>query len=128
MKMKVRCVGYKTNERYFTIGKIYTWEDGRLTNDTGFTYSVEVGFVQGTDPNKWLLSDWYKFEKVDDDSTMTDKEIYDMLLPKFEKNRSVFNGYAYLDEVVALAYKCGYMRAMKGRPFKYGDKKVDNEN
>lgn len=42
MKMKVRCVGYRTNERFFTKGKIYVWEDNKLVNDNGFIYDNMV--------------------------------------------------------------------------------------
>ena len=76
---------------------------------------------------------------------MTNEEIWEMLKPKMEKNGleqygATFpavvnvNGNAewttysiYFKEAVhnaiALAYKVGYLRAMKGRPFKIGEKK-----
>lgn len=56
---KVRCVGYKHKERYFTIGKVYDVVNGKITNDNGYTYSNYddvIGFLSG----------WYKFKKVDD--------------------------------------------------------------
>ena len=60
---KVVCVEYKQNhEKYFTIGKVYTWENTTLTDDNDFTYSH--GMVDGADPEKWALSDWYKFIKI----------------------------------------------------------------
>lgn len=60
---KVRCVGYKSTERYFTIGKVYDVFDGKITNDNGFTY-------RNYDAIKFL-SVWYKFEKVTDDSIIS---------------------------------------------------------
>lgn len=54
---KVRCVGYKSNERFFTIGKVYDVVDGEITNDRGYTY---VGL---RDVIKYL-SYWYQFEKI----------------------------------------------------------------
>ena len=67
--------------------------------------------------------------------TLSDYEIYDMLKPKM-KNSNVWNhGYrtvAYDDgyhlvredndviKAIALAYRSGYLRAKKGRPFKIG--------
>ena len=69
---------------------------------------------------------------------MSDDEIYDMLKPKM-KNSNVWNhGYrvaAYNDgyhlvredndviKAIALAYRSGYLRAKKGRPFKIGGEK-----
>ena len=69
---------------------------------------------------------------------MSDYEIYDMLKPKM-KNSNVWNhGYravAYDDgyhlvredndviKAIALAYRSGYLRAKKGRPFKIGGEK-----
>lgn len=64
MKIKVRCKGYKRGEKYFTIGKVYEWEDGRLTNDDGFVYD---SLVEGAAPQEWKLSHWYDFEVVCDD-------------------------------------------------------------
>lgn len=63
MKIKVRCKGYKRGEKYFTIGKVYEWEDGRLTCDDGDTYK---NLVEGTDPKNWGLSQYYDFEVVQD--------------------------------------------------------------
>ena len=69
---------------------------------------------------------------------LSDDEIYDMLKPKM-KNSNVWNhGYravAYDDgyhlvredddviKAIALAYRSGYLRAKKGRPFKIGGEK-----
>lgn len=63
MKLKVKCVGYKANEQYFTIGKIYEWEYDTLYNDNGFRYGRYM--VGGQDPSKWALSQYYKFEVVE---------------------------------------------------------------
>ena len=75
--------------------------------------------------------------------TLSDDEIYDMLKPKLDN--SVFNGcikfnlpvimgfdgiekvrcYRENDVIkaIALAYRSGYLRAKKGRPFKIGGEK-----
>lgn len=62
-----------------------------------------------------------------DETTLSDDEIYDMLRPKMEKNRAYIDyGYYYkLDskKAIALAYRSGYLRAKKGRPFKIGGEK-----
>ena len=71
---------------------------------------------------------------------MTNEEIWKMLESKMRKNglrkkmgalycdNTLTNGYwVYtLDDVhnaIAIAYRSGYERAMKGRPFKFGEKK-----
>ena len=61
---KVRCVGYKRGERYFTVGKVYDVVNGKITNDNGFTYRNYDDVIK-------FLSGWYKFEKVDDDSIIS---------------------------------------------------------
>ena len=75
---------------------------------------------------------------------ISDKEIWKMLKPKMEKNGLVSkasrveiepedylsNGYNVIkmydvvdvEKAVALAYRVGYLRAKKGRPFKYKSK------
>ena len=79
-----------------------------------------------------------------EDTDMTNEEIWKMLENKMEKNGLISNIYPctkvddngalcfYLEEAykandvhnaIALAYKVGYLRAMKGRPFKIGEKK-----
>lgn len=55
----VRCVGYKTFERYFTLGKVYEVKDDKITNDNGYTYTTHNVL--------YYLSDWYEFEPVVED-------------------------------------------------------------
>lgn len=78
-----------------------------------------------------------KLIKVDE-TNLSDDEIYDMLDPKM-KNNNVWNhgyravvyddGYHLVREdndvikAIALAYRSGYLRAKKGRPFKIGGEK-----
>ena len=61
---KVRCVGYKRKERYFTVGKVYDVVDGEITNDNGYTYKNWDDVIE-------FLSSWYRFEKVDGDSPIS---------------------------------------------------------
>lgn len=79
---------------------------------------------------------------------MTNEEIWEMLRPKMEKNGLISNIYSctkvddngfpcfFLEEAyknkdvhnaIAIAYHSGYERAMKGRPFKIGEKKVEEK-
>ena len=73
-----------------------------------------------------------------DETALSDDEIFNMLKPKM-KNSNIWNhGYravAYDDgyhlvredndviKAIALAYRSGYLRAKKGRPFKIGGEK-----
>lgn len=61
---KVRCVGYKRDECYFTVGKVYDVVDGNITNDNGYTYSNNYDVIE-------YLSKWYDFKKVTDDSIIS---------------------------------------------------------
>lgn len=58
---------------------------------------------------------------------MTDDEIYNMLKPKMEKSGVLIDkNYIYTinpKAAIALAYRSGYLRAKKGRPFKIGGEK-----
>lgn len=64
---------------------------------------------------------------------MSDDDIYDMLKPKLDKADVLKYGYYYHDhtmfnadetiKAIALAYRSGYLRAKKGRPFKIGGEK-----
>ena len=78
-----------------------------------------------------------------DETALSDYEIYDMLKPKLDN--SVFNGCIKFNlpiimgfdgiekvrcyreneviKAIALAYRSGYLRAKKGRPFKIGGEK-----
>lgn len=62
-----------------------------------------------------------------DETDMTDDEIYTMLKPKMEKAGACTDMVYWdlLDEkkAIALAYRSGYLRAKKGRPFKIGGNK-----
>lgn len=71
---------------------------------------------------------------------MTNEEIWEMLRPKMEKNaittKNIHAGlfgpvYTYnakeVHNAIALAYKVGYFRSQKGRPFKIGEKKVEEK-
>ena len=70
--------------------------------------------------------------------TLSDYEIYNMLKPKMDNSNVWNHGYrvvAYDDgyhlaredndviKAIALAYRSGYLRAKKGRPFKIGGEK-----
>lgn len=71
---------------------------------------------------------------------MTNEEIWEMLKPKMEKNNLICENYRLgsrgfiptydcdaVHEAIALSYRSGYERAMKGRPFKIGEKKAEEK-
>ena len=62
-----------------------------------------------------------------DETALSDDEIYNMLKPKMKNSGAYIDrGYYYeLDskKAIALAYRSGYLRAKKGRPFKIGGEK-----
>lgn len=71
---------------------------------------------------------------------MTNEEIWEMLRPKMLKNDSLCENYRIgscafvptydcdaVHNAIATAYKSGYFRAMKGRPFKIGEKKAKKQ-
>ena len=61
------------------------------------------------------------------ETALSDYEIYNMLKPKMKNSGAYIDrGYYYeLDskKAIALAYRSGYLRAKKGRPFKIGGEK-----
>ena len=70
---------------------------------------------------------------------MTNEEIWKMLEGKMEKNglKTYYRVTPYhhilsydcadAQKAIAIAYRSGYERAMKGRPFKIGEKKVEEK-
>ena len=68
-----------------------------------------------------------------DETALSDDEIYNMLKLKLDKADVLKYGYYYRDHTVfnadetikaiAIAYRSGYLRAKKGRPFKIGGEK-----
>ena len=117
-------VAYRTNH-YECIGKAVV----RILPNSIMIVTKDSKFI--IEPEDNIVA----YEKEID---MSDDDIYDMLKPKM-KNSNVWNhGYravAYDDgyhlvradndviNAIALAYRSGYLRAKKGRPFKIGGEK-----
>lgn len=112
-------VAYKTNP-YKCIGKAVV----RILPTNIMIVTHDYEFI--TEPEDSIVA----YEKEID---MTDEEIYDMLKPKMDKADVLKYGYYYHDhtmfnadetiKAIALAYRSGYLRAKKGRPFKIGGEK-----
>lgn len=97
---------------------------------------IVVQWPAGTTGKRGLLStvpySWAvnitKVEKVDENSeneeeNMSNEEITAMLESKFNKN-----GLKNIEDLIGTAYRCGYLRAKKGRSFKYEEKTNVNKN
>lgn len=118
---------------------------GTIINQSNECDNVYVQWEKGSTSKKdcWYCNenDIELFENVD----MTNEEIWEMLENKMQKNGLISKANlihvsadnypnnevkitkTYLEDdvhnAIALAYKVGYLRAMKGRPFKIGEKK-----
>ena len=70
--------------------------------------------------------DEYKLVKIDE-YALSDDEIFNMLKPKMEEYVAYIDRGCYYElngtKAIALAYRSGYLRAKKGRPFKIGGEK-----
>ena len=112
-------VAYKTNP-YECIGKAVV----RILPNSIMIVTKDHEFI--IEPEDSIVA----YEKEID---MSDDEIYNMLKPKLDKANVLKYGYYYRDHTVfnadetikaiALAYRSGYLRAKKGRPFKIGGEK-----
>lgn len=62
----IKCVGYTQSfESFFTIGQKYEVIGGHVTSDRGHTYT-DPKMRPNSNPAEWFLSNWYRFEIVDD--------------------------------------------------------------
>ena len=112
-------VAYRTNP-YECIGKAVV----RILPNSIMIVTKDYEFI--IEPEDSIVA----YEKEID---MSDDEIYNMLKLKLDKADVLKYGYYYRDHTVfnadetikaiALAYRSGYLRAKKGRPFKIGGEK-----
>lgn len=137
---KVRFVGKPTSEFY----ELFAPDSdtiGTITDVCGG--DMEVEWPKGSVVNDGAF--WYTQNELELVEEMTNEEIWEMLKPKMEKNglfaymfsiptlENIEGDIKWVKEqtykvndvhnAIALAYKVGYLRAMKGRPFKIGEKK-----
>ena len=114
-----------------TVGTIVDFDGSGHSN----WFTIEVKWAKGstTEDDTWWV-DERAIELYEDDTNMPYDEIWKMLEPKMRKNELVpsetnvacgmvtksYYDARDFEKAVALAYKVGYVRAMKGRPFKYG--------
>lgn len=101
---------------------------GQIEYKTFGGYYIDIGKGYYTVISENMLVSYH--EEIPD---MSDDEIYDMLKPKMDKAGLLKHSYYYRDHTmfytdevigaIALAYRSGYLRAKKGRPFKIGGEK-----
>ena len=125
---------------------------GEIKEDCGGSYWVQWPKGSTSDDDCWCCDESdleaikiNKNEMIWKMNDMTNEKIWEMLKPKMEKNgleqygatfpvvaningNTEWTTYSiYFKEAVhnaiALAYRSGYLRAIKGRPFKFGEKK-----
>ena len=137
---KVRYIGKDHKEMPVFYPKIGTV--GTVVKEIGNT-NWYIQWPKGSTSKK---DRWYCDEndiELVKNEDMTNEEIWKMLKPKMEKNGLISNIYSrtkldgfYLDEAykskdvhkaIAIAYRSGYERAMKGRSFKIGEKKTEEK-
>lgn len=132
--MKVRCIGYKEKERCFTVGKVYTLENGCITADNGFKY--HDGMTEGADPKKWRLAKWYDFEVVNDQKIVITTDGKETLARLYDGEKVILSATAKCnpDDTFdfATGAKLAFERLMeagkkKAPKFKVGDKVIGNE-
>lgn len=86
MNYKVKCTGYKRDERYFTVGKVYDVVDNTIKSDGGFLYDNKKGSPESI--IAWL-SDWYTFERVGDEKIVITTDGAETLARLFDGNKVV---------------------------------------
>ena len=106
-------------------------------------YEIATKNSNGNNDSFWVEEDWIVLDPEytkNQNSEMTDNEIYNMLKPKMQKMGINFNGsmtasdyrtesidyYMPIEDVkrlVATVYRSGYGRGQKGRPFIIGEKR-----
>lgn len=89
-------------------------------DETDKNYIYEIQWEKGTtssDDRWWIYEDGIKFIE-----RTTDEEVWEMLKPKMERIVTILadvdNFHDEVKKMVVDAYRSGYGRAMKGRPFK----------
>ena len=109
-----------------------------LGHVANFVVGCQLYYIIAMKGDKYRIASESEIVALQELPNMSDDEIYNMLKPKM-KNSNVWNhGYrivAYDDgyhlvredndviKAIALAYRSGYLRAKKGRPFKIGGEK-----
>ena len=136
---KVRFVDKPTSEFY----ELFCPDSdtiGTITDICGG--DMEVEWPKGSVVNDGAF--WYTKNELELVEEMTNEEIWEMLKPKMEKNGFLDKAFEIYSidsicewninkkevffekdvyDAIAIAYRSGYERAMKGRPFKIGEKK-----
>lgn len=117
---KVKYIGYDHEEHpaFYparnTIGEIVSIDECEI--DCIVQWSKDS---TSKDDCHWCILSGVELCEDKENEEMTNEEIWEMLLLKLLKNRIFPNE---VSEAVGMAYREGYLRAMKDRPFKIGEK------
>lgn len=139
---KVRCIKKRDNfhPSVGTVGTIvkYYKEDDDMNYQVqwpknSIPYDDSQSLTWAGESRTWVYNDSIELVEDEQETPVTNEEIWEMLRPKLEKNEVKPCSHHYMfgavynkDDVinaVSVAYKSGYLRAKKGRPFKFGEKK-----
>ena len=92
-----------------------------------FAVGSQLYYIVAMSDDEYRIMKESELVTLQESPNMSDDEIYNMLKPKMKKSGAYIDrGYYYeLDstKAIALAYRSGYLRAKKGRPFQIGGEK-----
>ena len=131
----VKIINKYNPDKIGAIGYITSYDEGDEDNKH-YLVEWQVGSKWESWPRDDEIEEVKENNQINCTKEMTNEEIWKMLESKMRKNKLEIAGYLkdYIGEVacyaeddvhnaIALAYRSGYERAMKGRPFKIGEKK-----
>lgn len=131
----VKIINSYNPDKIGAIGIIVDYDEADKSNMHYLVNWNFNGHEWETWPNDEEIEEVVENKGVKDDKEMTNEEIWEMLKPKMEKNglKTYYRVTPYhhilsydcvdAQKAIAIAYRSGYERAMKGRPFKFGEKK-----
>lgn len=132
----VKIINKYNPDKIGAIGYITSYDEGDEDNKH-YLVEWQVGSKWESWPRDDEIEEVKENNQINCTKDMTNEEIWKMLEGKMRKNGlkpcgfhllftgGIANAYAWEDvhNAIALAYKVGYLRSQKGRPFKIGEKK-----
>ena len=104
-----------------------------LGHVVNFVVGCQLYYIIAMKGDKYRIASESEIVALQELPNMSNDEIYNMLKPKLNNVDVLKCGYYYHDhttfnadetiKAIALAYRSGYLRAKKGRPFKIGGEK-----
>ena len=94
---------------------------GVIDSDVFGYYLIDIG------NDSYKMVDGDDIVLIEEIPNLSDDEIFNMLKPKMKKSGAYIDRGCYYEldsaKAITLAYRSGYLRAKKGRPFKIGGEK-----